>query len=87
MRAKRLNQDATNPTARVPAHSPRLLGTRSAADYLGVPYNTLRDWAARGLMPVIRVPHCRNLWFDRHDLEAFINRYREAPAHEVRAIP
>ena len=79
MRAKRQQQDATRDTAAVMSHSPRLLRTKDAACYLGVPYTTLRDWTARGFVPVIRIPHCRNLWFDRRDLDDFIARHRETP--------
>jgi hypothetical protein len=77
MRAKRQRQDATRDTAGIMGHSPRLLRTKDAACYLGVPYNTLRDWTARDIVPVIRVPRCRILWFDRRDLDDFIARYRE----------
>ncbi len=56
---------------------PRLLNGKSAADYLGVPYNTLRGWVSRGTVPVIRVPHSRSLWFAVADLDQFIDRNRE----------
>ena len=56
---------------------PRLLSGKAAAAYLGVPYNTLRDWVIRGTLPVIRVPHSRSLWFDLADLDQFIDRHRE----------
>ena len=56
---------------------PRLLSGKEAAAYLGVPYNTLRDWVIRGTLSVIRVPHSRSLWFDLADLDQFIDRHRE----------
>lgn len=39
--------------------SPRLLSAQGAAKYLGVPYTSLRDWALRGHVPIVRVPDCR----------------------------
>ena len=57
---------------------PRLLNGKSAADYLGVPYSTLRDWVSRGTVATIRVPQSRSLWFDIGDLDQFIDRNRES---------
>ena len=57
---------------------PRLLNGKAAAAYLGVPYNTFRDWVRRGTVPRILVPHSRSLWFDLADLVHFIDRHREA---------
>ncbi len=56
---------------------PRLLSAKAAAAYLGVPYATLRDWGLRGYLPVIRPPDCRRWWFDRRDLDAAIERWKE----------
>ena len=56
---------------------PRLLSAKAAADYLGVPYNTFRDWVSRGTVPRILVPHSRSLWFDLADPDQFIDRHRE----------
>jgi excisionase family DNA binding protein len=55
----------------------RLLSAQSAAAYLGVPYTSLRDWALRGHIPIIRVPDCRRLWFDRRDLDRAIDAWKE----------
>lgn len=57
--------------------SPRLLNAQAAARYLGVPYTTLRDWALRGHLPVVRVPDCRRWWFDRGDLDRAIEAWKE----------
>ena len=59
------------------AGPPRLLSLHNAALYLGVPYATLRDWTARGHVPVVRVPDCRRLWFDRRDLDCCIEQWKE----------
>ena len=56
---------------------PRLLSAQAAARYLGVPYTSLRDWALRGHVPIVRVPDCRRLWFDRRDLDRAIEAWRE----------
>ena len=36
--------------------SPRLLSITQAAERLGVHYQTLRAWADKGLVPVVRLP-------------------------------
>jgi hypothetical protein len=56
---------------------PRLLNAQAAAKYLGVPYTSLRDWALRGHVPIVRVPNCRRLWFDRRDLDRAVESWRE----------
>ncbi len=55
----------------------RLLTAKDAAQYLGVPYTTLRDWAHRGMLPIVRPPDCRRWWIDRLDLDRFIERFKE----------
>ena len=57
--------------------TPRLLSAQAAARYLGVPYTSLRDWALRGHLPIVRVPDCRRLWFDRRDLDRAIDTWKE----------
>ena len=57
--------------------APRLLSAQAAARYLGVPYTSLRDWALRGHLPIVRVPDCRRLWFDRRDLDRAIDTWKE----------
>jgi hypothetical protein len=62
----------------VPLAEPaRLLSAQAAAKYLGVPYTSLRDWALRGHVPIVRVPDCRRLWFDRRDLDRCIEAWKE----------
>ncbi len=56
---------------------PRLLSAQTAAKYLGVPYTTLRDWALRGHLPVIRAPQSRRMWFDRKDLDRIVDQWKE----------
>lgn len=60
--------------------SPRLLSAQAAAQYLGVPYTSLRDWALRGDIPLVRVPNCRRLWFDKRDLDRAIDAWKERAA-------
>jgi hypothetical protein len=45
-----------------------------------VPYTSLRDWALRGHIPIVRVPACRRLWFDRRDLDRAIEAWKERAA-------
>ena len=54
-----------------------LMTAIAAADYLGIPYTTLRDWAQRGILPTVGVPHCRRWWFDRRDLDAAVEGWKE----------
>jgi len=56
---------------------PRLLSAQAAARYLGVPYTSLRDWAMRGHVPIVRVPDCRRWWFDRRDLDRAVEAWKE----------
>jgi len=53
-----------------------LLSAQNAAKYLGVPYTSLRDWALRGHIPIVRVPDCRRLWFDRKDLDRAVEAWK-----------
>jgi hypothetical protein len=72
---------------RTPPPGARLLDAQAAVAYTGIPYTTLRDLAlgvrARldrdpraPVLPCVRVPGCRRLWFDRADLDAAINRWK-----------
>lgn len=72
----------TRPASGVSEHraaglDPRLLSAQTAAKYLGVPYTTLRDWALRGHLPVIRAPQSRRMWFDRKDLDRIVDQWKE----------
>jgi excisionase family DNA binding protein len=55
----------------------RLLSAQDAARYLGVPYTSLRDWALRGHLPIVRAPDSRRMWFDRKDLDRVIEQWKE----------
>jgi len=54
-----------------------MLSAQDAAEYLGVPYTTLRDWVLRGHVAVIRAPMSRRMWFDRNDLDRIIEQWKE----------
>ena len=56
---------------------PRLLRRRPRRRYLGVLDTTLRDWALRGHLPVIRAPQSRRMWFDRKDLDRVVDQWKE----------
>jgi len=47
----------------------RLMAAPEAADYLGIPYSTLRRLAQLGAIPVVRPPGSDRMWFDRADLD------------------
>ena len=54
---------------------PRLLPAKRAADYLGVPYTSLRDAAFRGELLVVKVGS--RWYFDVRDLEQYIVAHKE----------
>lgn len=56
---------------------PRLLSAQDAARYLGLPYTTLRDIALRGHLPIVRIPDCRRLWFEKLDLDRALEAWKE----------
>jgi hypothetical protein len=56
---------------------PRLLSAQDAASYVGWPYTTLRDAVLRGLVPVVRIPGQRRMWFDVRDLDRLIEAWKE----------
>lgn len=65
--------------------TPTRLGTRAAAEYIGVAYGTFRDWRLRGLLPFQAIkpnPSQRNgtVLFERKDLDAYLASRREAAA-------
>jgi excisionase family DNA binding protein len=48
--------------------------TSEAAEYLGVHDNTIRNWAARGELPMHRNPANSYRLFKRSDLDAFLKK-------------
>lgn len=62
-------------SAALPAQMPRLLPAKRAADYLGLPYTSLRDAAFRGELPVVKVGS--RWYFDLRDLEQYILSHKE----------
>ncbi|MCL4848104.1 MAG: helix-turn-helix domain-containing protein [Acidobacteria bacterium] len=61
-----------------PSPPPRLVTAKAAARELGIPYNSLRDLAHRGLIAVVRVG--RAWYFERRELDRLIDRLREQPS-------
>ena len=71
-----------------PPRGARLMNAQQAAAYTGLPYTTLRD-AALGVhgrldrdarepvLPCVRIPGCRRLWFDVRDLDRAIERWKQ----------
>jgi hypothetical protein len=55
----------------------RLLSTQAAADHTGWPYTSIIDMVHRGLLPVVRIPGSRRMWFDREDLNRAIDSWKE----------
>jgi excisionase family DNA binding protein len=58
----------------------RLLSLPAAADYAGLPYTTLRNAVARGLLPAVRIPGGRGLWIDRRALDQALEAWTERGA-------
>jgi hypothetical protein len=52
---------------------PRWATLASASDYSTIPVKTLRDWAAKGLLPLYRFGP-RQLRVDLNDLDALVRR-------------
>ena len=50
------------------------LYTAEAAEFLGVHHNTIRNWAARGELPMHRNPANGYRLFKRSDLDAFLKK-------------
>lgn len=68
----------TEPTA-VALNSPaELLPVPEAARFLSVSVRTIYRLAAQGMIPVVRVPGARQLFFDVADLRARILSWKEA---------
>ena len=68
-------QTPTDSPDRLLTHGPRLLDAKTAARALGLPYCTLRDVTFRGELAVVKVG--RRWYFDRRDLEQYIDRHKE----------
>ena len=54
---------------------PRLMSAKRAAEYMGLPYTSLRDAAFRGELLVVKV--ASRWYFDVRDLERFIESHKE----------
>jgi hypothetical protein len=63
-----------NPTPSV-ERRPRLLSAKRAAEFLGLPYTSLRDVAFRGELLVVKV--ASRWYFDVRDLELFVESHKE----------
>lgn len=59
-----------------------LLTSREAASILGITERTLRTYARRGEIPVVRLGS--SVRFDPHDLRAFIDRAKHCAGQELR---
>ena len=60
----------------------RYLKLRQAATRCGIQPRTLRQWAAKRIVPVIR-PTRRTLLFCVEDVDAALNRFRTGPRMEA----
>ncbi len=66
----------------VTAIAPRLLSLEAAASYLGISTWTIRDLEGVGVLPRVRIPlpnggEVRKLLFDREDLDASIEKWKD----------
>jgi excisionase family DNA binding protein len=55
-------------------NAPKLLTTREAAAMLGVAANTLRGWAAAGVVPALRIGDYGHLRFSSEAIEELLER-------------
>ena len=62
-------------SAAPPERMPRLLPAKRAAEYLGLPYTSLRDAAFRRELQVVKVGS--RWYFDVRDLEHYIVAHKE----------
>jgi len=69
-------------TSRPPSSMQRLLTIQQAVHEYGLPLGTLRDLTFRGAIPRVQLPDGRRWWFDRRDLDRFVetSKTREATA-------
>jgi len=49
-----------------------LLTPRQAAEVYGIPERSLYDLVTRGVLPVVRIPTTKRLWYRRSDLQTLI---------------
>ncbi|HXH91336.1 MAG TPA: helix-turn-helix domain-containing protein [Thermoanaerobaculia bacterium] len=54
---------------------PRLISAKAAAQYLGIPYTSLRERVFAGEIPVVKVG--RSWYFERVDLDRFVESHKE----------
>jgi len=51
-----------------------LLSVKQAAEYLGVSKDIIYRWIHDGVLPHVRFTQLGNLYVDRNDLDAFVER-------------
>ena len=69
----------------------RLMDLRTAAEYLGCSYWTLRDLVLNGHIPAVRIPSprardgrvMRRILIDSRDLERLIERWKEVDTSQL----
>lgn len=89
------NAEGSRPPTQVLSHrsimddigttQPRLLDLRTAGEYLGVSYWTMRDLVFAGTVPTVKIPATRagdgrairRILIDRRDLDALIQKNKE----------
>ncbi len=87
MRPPRANAPQTRPIVEGLAPvTPRLLGVREAAHYLGISAWSIREWIAAGVVPCVKVllptttkrrgETCRRVLVDVRDLDTLIERWK-----------
>lgn len=67
-------------TSRPPSNAQRLLSIQQAVIEYGLPIGTLRDLVFRGALRRVVLPDGRRWWFDRRDLERFIDESKRVIA-------
>lgn len=64
-------------TSRPPGPTQRLLSIQQVTIEYGWPINTTRDLVFRGALPRVRMPDGRRWWFDRRDIDKFVEAAKE----------
>ncbi len=69
------------PTKTAPPEKSEFIAIREAAEWLGVPFSSLRKYVARGLLPSYKIG--RHRLFRKHELLEAIRQTKKATLDEI----
>lgn len=64
---------ANSTRVRQPNPNQELLTARQAAQTFGIPERSLYDLVLRGVLPAVKIPTTRRIWYRRADIQSLIN--------------